>query len=260
MSTAPQSPSMVLHERRGGVLTLTINRPAQKNAVDHEVAVQLAEAVDLLDADPELSVGVLTGAGGVFSAGMDLKAFTRGELPVLPGRGFGGLTRAAVRKPLIAAVEGWALGGGFEMVLACDLIVAAEDARFGLPETTRGLVAAEGGLVRLPRRLPYHVAARVLLTGEPLTAAEAKQYGLVNEVTPPGTALAVARELAERVARNAPLALAAVKEVLRETQGLNESDAFTRQDEITSGLATSEDAREGARAFAEKRAPVWHGR
>ncbi|MEV6291381.1 crotonase/enoyl-CoA hydratase family protein [Streptomyces sp. NPDC051896] len=260
MSTAPQSPSMVLHERRGGVLTLTINRPAQKNAVDHEVAVQLAEAVDLLDADPELSVGVLTGAGGVFSAGMDLKAFTRGELPVLPGRGFGGLTRAAVRKPLIAAVEGWALGGGFEMVLACDLIVAAEDARFGLPETTRGLVAAEGGLVRLPRRLPFHVAARVLLTGEPLTAAEAKQYGLVNEVTPPGTALAVARELAERVARNAPLALAAVKEVLRETQGLNESDAFTRQDEITSGLATSEDAREGARAFAEKRAPVWHGR
>jgi enoyl-CoA hydratase len=260
MSTASEAPAMVLHERRGGVLTLTINRPAQKNAVDHEVAVQLAAAVDLLDADPELSVGVLTGAGGVFSAGMDLKAFTRGELPVLPGRGFGGLTRAAVRKPLIAAVEGWALGGGFEMVLACDLIVAAEDARFGLPETTRGLVAAEGGLVRLPRRLPYHVAARVLLTGEPLTAAEAKQYGLVNELTPPGTALAVARELAERVARNAPLALAAVKEVLRETQGLKESDAFTRQDEITSGLATSEDAREGARAFAEKRAPVWHGR
>ncbi|MFI6357730.1 crotonase/enoyl-CoA hydratase family protein [Streptomyces sp. NPDC050743] len=260
MSTAPEAAAMVLHERRGGVLTLTINRPAQKNAVDHEVAVQLAAAVDLLDADPELSVGVLTGAGGVFSAGMDLKAFTKGELPVLPGRGFGGLTRAAVRKPLIAAVEGWALGGGFEMVLACDLIVAAEDARFGLPETTRGLVAAEGGLVRLPRRLPYHVAARVLLTGEPLTAAEAKQYGLVNELTPPGTALAVARELAERVARNAPLALAAVKEVLRETQGLKESDAFTRQDEITSGLATSGDAREGARAFAEKRAPVWHGR
>ncbi|MFF4756599.1 crotonase/enoyl-CoA hydratase family protein [Streptomyces sp. NPDC002514] len=260
MSTAPEAAAMVLHERRGGVLTLTINRPAQKNAVDHEVAVQLAEALDLLDADPELSVGVLTGAGGVFSAGMDLKAFTKGELPVLPGRGFGGLTRAVVRKPLIAAVEGWALGGGFEMVLACDLIVAAEDARFGLPEITRGLVAAEGGLVRLPRRLPYHVAARVMLTGEPLTAAEAKQYGLVNELTPPGSALAVARELAGHVARNAPLALAAVKEVLRETQGLNESDAFTRQDELTSGLATSEDAREGARAFAEKRAPVWHGR
>ncbi|WP_406405560.1 crotonase/enoyl-CoA hydratase family protein [Streptomyces sp. NBC_01643] len=260
MSTASAASDIVLHERRGGVLTITINRPAQKNAVDHEVAVRLAAALDLLDADPELSVCVLTGAGGVFSAGMDLKAFAKGELPVLPGRGFGGLTGTAVRKPLVAAVEGWALGGGFEMVLACDLIVAAEDARFGLPEVTRGLVAAAGGLVRLPRRLPYHVAARVLLTGEPLTAAEGKEYGLVNELTPPGAALDVARELAGRVARNAPLALAAVKEVLRETQGLNESDAFTRQDELTSGLFSSEDAQEGARAFTEKRAPVWHGR
>ncbi|MEV7239225.1 crotonase/enoyl-CoA hydratase family protein [Streptomyces sp. NPDC051020] len=260
MSTASEAADVVLHERRGGVLTITINRPAQKNAVDHEVAVKLAAAVDLLDADQELSVGVLTGAGGVFSAGMDLKAFVKGELPLLPGRGFGGLTRTPVRKPLIAAVEGWALGGGFELVLACDLIVAAEDARFGLPEVTRGLVAAEGGLVRLPRRLPYHVAVRVLLTGEPLTAAEGKEYGLVNELTPPGAALDGAHELARRVARNAPLALAAVKEVLRETQGLKGSDAFRRQDELTSGLAASEDAREGARAFTEKRAPVWHGR
>ncbi|MET8422230.1 enoyl-CoA hydratase-related protein, partial [Streptomyces sp. NPDC005134] len=153
MSTASEASDIVLHERRGGVLTITLNRPAQKNAVDHEVAVRLAAALDLLDADPELSVGVLTGAGGVFSAGMDLKAFAKGELPVLPGRGFGGLTGTAVRKPLIAAVEGWALGGGFEMVLACDLIVAAEDARFGLPEVTRGLVAAAGGLVRHPMSL-----------------------------------------------------------------------------------------------------------
>ncbi|MER5915856.1 crotonase/enoyl-CoA hydratase family protein [Streptomyces sp. NPDC001982] len=260
MNTASEATGLVLHERRGSVLTITIDRPAQKNAIDHEVAVQLAAAVDLLDADPELSVGVLTGAGGVFSAGMDLKAFARGELPLLPGRGLGGLTRAVVRKPLIAAVEGWALGGGFELVLSCDLIVAAEDARFGFPEVTRGLVAAEGGLVRLPRRLPYHVAVRVLLTGEPLTAAEGKEYGLIHELTPPGAALDGARELAGRVARNAPLALAAVKEVLRETQGLNESDAFRRQDELTSGLATSEDAQEGARAFTEKRAPVWHGR
>ncbi|MER6221526.1 crotonase/enoyl-CoA hydratase family protein [Streptomyces sp. 900105755] len=260
MSAASDAADLVLHERHDGVLTITINRPAQKNAMDHEAAVQLAAAVDLLDADPELSVGVLTGAGGVFSAGMDLKAFAKGELPVLPGRGFGGLTGMAVRKPLIAAVEGWALGGGFEMVLACDLIVAADDARFGLPEVTRGLVAAAGGLVRLPRRLPYHVASRVLLTGEPLTAAEGKDYGLVNVLTPPGGALDGALELAGRVARNAPLALAAVKEVLRETQGLNESDAFRRQDEITSGVFDSEDAREGARAFTERRAPVWHGR
>jgi enoyl-CoA hydratase len=260
MSTASGAPGVVLHDRRAGVLTITLNRPQQKNAVDHEVAVQLGAAVDLLDGDPELTAGVLTGAGGVFSAGMDLKAFARGELPVLPGRGFGGLTRTTVRKPLIAAVEGWALGGGFEMVLACDLIVAAEDARFGFPEVMRGLVAAEGGLVRLPRRLPHHVAMRVLLTGEPLTAAEGKEHGLVNELTPSGAALGVARELAERVGRNAPLALAAVKEVVRETQSLNESDAFRRQDELTSGVFASEDAQEGARAFADKRAPVWHGR
>jgi enoyl-CoA hydratase len=260
MSTATETTNVVLHERRDHVLTITINRPAQKNAVNHEVAVQLASAVDLLDADPELSVGVLTGAGGVFSAGMDLKAFAKGETPVLPDRGFGGLTRAVVRKPLIAAVEGWALGGGFELVLACDLIVAAQDAWFGCPEVTWGLVAMEGGLVRLPRRLPYHVAVRVLLTGEPLPAAEAKQYGLVNELTAPGAALEGAQELARRLTRNAPLALAAVREVLRVTQGLNDSDAFQRQDELTSGLFSSEDAREGARAFAEKRAPVWHGR
>jgi len=260
MSTATEATNVVLHERREGVLTITINRPAQKNAVNREVALQLASAVDLLDADPELSVGVLTGAGGVFSAGMDLKAFTTGELPVLPGRGFGGLTRAVVRKPLIAAVEGWALGGGFELVLACDLIVAAEDAQFGCPEVTWGIAPLEGGMVRLPHRIPYHLAVRLLLTGKRLPAAEAQQYGLVNELTAPGAALEGAQQLAGRLARNAPLAIAAVKEVLRATQGLDDSDAFQRQDELTSGLASSEDAREGARAFAEKRAPVWHGR
>ena len=120
---------------------------------------------------------------------MDLKAFARGELPILPGRGLGGLTRARVKKPLVAAVEGWAVGGGFELALACDLIVAAKDARFGFPEVTRGLVASEGGLVRLPRRLPYHIAVRMLLTGEPLPANQAAQYGLVNELTEPGQAL-----------------------------------------------------------------------
>src|SRR5262249_20070710 len=160
--------NLVLHERSEGVLTITINRPAQKNAVNHEVAVQLASAVGLLDADPELSGGGLTRAGGGVSAGVGLKGFGRGELPILPGRGFGGLTRVVVRKPLIAAVEGWALGGGFELVLACDLIVAAENARFGCPEVTWGLVAMEGGLLRMPRRLPYHVALRALLTGESL--------------------------------------------------------------------------------------------
>jgi enoyl-CoA hydratase len=220
----------------------------------------VAAAVDLLDADPELSVGVLTGAGGVFSAGMDLKAFAQGTLPILPGRGFGGLTRAPVRKPLVAAVEGWALGGGFEMVLACDLIVAAENARFGLPEVTRGIVPAEGGLVRLPHRIPYHAAAQLLFTGEALSASDAARYGLVNQLTAAGKALDSALDLAERVAKNAPLALAAVKQVMRVTQGLNEADAFQRQDELTAGLATSEDAHEGALAFVQKRPPVWHGR
>ena len=237
-----------------------INRPAQKNAVNRDVAVQVASALDLLDADPSLSVGVLTGAGGTFSAGMDLKAFANGQTPILPGRGFGGVTQAAVRKPLIAAVEGWALGGGFEMALGCDLIVAAEDAKFGLPEVKRGLIAGEGGVIRLPQRIPYHVALKVLLTGEPLSAVDARQYGLVSELTAPGVALQTAQELAVRIAANAPLALARVKEVLRETQGLNDTDAFACQHEKAHSLIDSEDAHEGALAFAEKRAPVWRGR
>ena len=260
MTTTEISTELVLTERHDGVLTITINRPAQKNAINREVAVQLASALDQLDSNPTMSVGVLTGAGGTFSAGMDLKAFATGETPILPGRGFGGLTQAVVRKPLIAAVEGWALGGGFEMVLACDVIVAAQDAKFGLPEVKRGLIAGEGGVIRLPRRIPYHVALTVLLTGEPIPAADAKQYGLVSELTASGAALAGAQELAQRIAANAPLALAKVKQVLRETQGLNDAEAFTRQAEDASSLLNTEDAHEGALAFAEKRAPVWRVR
>jgi enoyl-CoA hydratase len=260
MTTATEPTSLVLLERREGVATITINRPAQKNAIDHALAVQLASAVDQLDADPGLAVGVLTGAGGSFCAGMDLKAFARGESPVVPGRGFGGVTRAQIRKPMIAAVEGWALGGGFELALACDLIVAAEDATFGSPEVVWGIVAAEGGMVRLPHRIPYHAAVRLLLTGEMLPAAEARQYGLVNELTAPGGALEKAHELAARIAKNAPLAVAAVKEVLRAAQGLDDHDAFRRQDQLISGVFSSSDAHEGATAFAERRAPVWRGR
>jgi enoyl-CoA hydratase len=260
MTTTEVSTELVLTERQDAVLTITINRPAQRNAVNREVAVQVASALDLLDSDPSLSVGVLTGAGGTFSAGMDLKAFANGQTPILPGRGFGGVTQAVVRKPLIAAVEGWALGGGFEMALGCDLIVAAEDAKFGLPEVKRGLIAGEGGVIRLPQRIPYHVALKVLLTGEPLSAVDAKQYGLVSKLTAAGAALQVAHGLARRIAANAPLALARVKEVLRETQGLNDADAFARQSEKAHSLIDSEDAHEGALAFAEKRAPVWRGR
>jgi enoyl-CoA hydratase len=260
MTTTEVSTELVLAERHDGVLTITINRPAQKNAVNRDVAIQVASALDLLDSDSSLSVGVLTGAGGTFSAGMDLKAFASGQTPILPGRGFGGLTQAVVRKPLIAAVEGWALGGGFEMVLACDVIVAAQDAKFGLPEVRRGLIAGEGGVIRLPRRIPYHAALTVLLTGEPISAVDAKQYGLVSELTAPGAALRVAQGVAQRIAGNAPLALAKVKQVLRATQGLNDADAFARQAEDASSLLTTEDAHEGALAFAEKRAPVWRGR
>lgn len=260
MTTTDVSTDLVLTERQDGILTITINRPGQKNAINRETAVQLAAALDELDEDPALAVGVLTGAGGTFSAGMDLKAFATGQTPILPGRGFGGLTQAVVRKPLIAAVEGWALGGGFEMALACDLIVAAGTAKFGLTEVKRGLIAGEGGVIRLPQRLPYHVAMKVLLTGEPISAAEANRYGLLSELTVAGGALAGAQELARRVSVNAPLALARVKEVLRETQGLNDADAFKRQSESASDLLHSEDAHEGALAFAEKRAPVWRGR
>jgi enoyl-CoA hydratase len=260
MTTTEVSTQLVLTERHDGVLTITINRPAQRNAISRDVAVALAAALDLLDSDPSLSVGVLTGAGGTFSAGMDLKAFAYGQTPILPGRGFGGVTRAEVRKPLIAAVEGWALGGGFEMALACDLIVAGQDAKFGLPEVKRGLIAGEGGVIRLPQRIPYHAAVKALLTGEPISAVEAKQYGLVSELTESGAAVAVAHGLAKRIAVNAPLALARVKTVLRETQGLDDAEAFSRQDKDAHGLLDSEDAHEGALAFAEKRAPVWRGR
>jgi enoyl-CoA hydratase len=250
---------VVLVERADGVLTMTINRPAQKNAIDHAVAIKLGGALDMLDGDAALSAGILTGAGESFSAGMDLKAFARGELPILNGRGLGGLTRATVRKPLIAAVEGWAVGGGFELALACDLIVAAEDARFGFPEVTRGLVASEGGLIRLPHHLPYHLAMGMLLTGEPLPATVAKQYGLVNKLADTGGALTVARGLADHIASNAPLALAAVKQVVRAAQGLDDAAAFARQDELIAGVINSADAREGATAFAEKRRPIWQG-
>jgi enoyl-CoA hydratase len=253
------SEAAVVTEADAGVLVITLNRPEARNAVNAAVARGIAAALDRLDADDELRVGILTGAGGSFCAGMDLKAFARGERPTLPDRGFGGLTRAMVRKPLIAAVEGWALGGGFELALGCDLIVAAEDAKFGFPEVKRGLVASEGGLVRLPRRIPYHVALRVLLTGDPLAAPEASEHGLVSVLTAPGAALDKARELAGHIAVNAPLALAAVKEIVRTTQALDDRDAFEHQDRISSRLISSEDAQEGARAFAEKRPPVWRG-
>ncbi|RSM34867.1 enoyl-CoA hydratase [Amycolatopsis balhimycina DSM 5908] len=242
-------------ERIGSTLLITIDRPQARNAVNAAVATQLAAALDDLESDPTLRVGVLTGAENTFSAGMDLKAALTGESPEIPGRGFGGLTEAELTKPLIAAVEGFAMGGGFELALGCDLIVAGEDAKFGLPEVKRGLIAAGGGVIRLPKRIPHHLAMEFLLTGEPITGRRAGELGLVNRVTPNGDAAAVALQLAEKLAENAPLALAAVKKIVRGS----EAKAFAVQREETKKLMQSKDVREGMTAFAERRAPKWTG-
>jgi len=243
-------------EPDGDVLVVTIDRPEARNAVNTDVAEGLAAAVDRLDGDDGLRVGVLTGAGGTFCAGMDLKAFVAGERPFVGDRGFAGIVRRPPRKPLIAAVEGWAVAGGLEIALACDLIVAARDARFGIPEVKRGLVAAGGALIRLPRRIPYHLAVELALTGDPIDAERAHAVGLVARLAEPGGAVAAATELAGTIAANGPLAVAATKRILT----ADEAGAWERQAEITEPVFASEDAREGARAFAEKRPPVWRGR
>ncbi|WP_433507146.1 crotonase/enoyl-CoA hydratase family protein [Pseudonocardia halophobica] len=250
----------VLVERRGAVQVITINRPEAKNALNLGVAQGIAAAVDELDASDELRVGVLTGAGGVFSAGMDLKAFLRGESPSIEGRGLCGITQAPPRKPLIGAVEGWALAGGFELLLACDLVVAARTARFGVPEVKRSLVAAGGAALHLPRRLPPAIALELLLTGDPISAERAAEVGLVNRVTDEGGALDGAVALGETIAANGPLAVAATKQVAQQTVDWTLADMWAKQEPIIRPVFSSEDAKEGATAFAEKRAPVWKGR
>ncbi|MER7363913.1 crotonase/enoyl-CoA hydratase family protein [Nonomuraea wenchangensis] len=249
----------VLVEESGNVAILTINRPKARNAVNGAVARGIAEALDGLDARPEISAYVLTGAGGTFCAGMDLKGFLTGDLPVVEGRGFGGLTEAPPKKPLVAAVEGYALAGGFELALACDLIVASAESTFGLPEPKRGLVAGAGGIMRLPRRIPYHVAMEMALTGDHYPASRLYELGLVNRIAEPGKALEVALELARKVAANAPLALAATKKVVIESQDWSLEEMFKKQGAIINPVFGSKDAMEGAAAFAEKRAPQWKG-
>lgn len=248
----------VLLERQGRTLIITINRPEARNAVNFAVSQGLADAVDELDSDTSLSVAVLTGAGGNFCAGMDLKAFAAGERVDIPGRGIG-FTERPPRKPLISAVEGYALAGGTEVVLATDLVVASSAAKFGIPEVKRGLVAAGGGLLRLPRRIPYQKALELALTGESFTAEQGAAWGFVNTVTEPGQALAGAVELAERITANGPLAVAVTKEILVRSAEWSESEMWSRQMELIIPVFSSNDAKEGAIAFAEKRAPNWTG-
>lgn len=250
---------LVLVEDHGPVRTITLNRPAKRNAVDLGVARGVSAAIDGLETRDELLVGVLTGAGGTFCSGMDLRAFAEGENPVLQVGGFAGLVTRERSKVLIAAVEGWALAGGFELALACDLMVVSEDAHFGLPEVRRGLVASSGGLLRLPRRIPAAVAMEYSLTGETFSAAEAHRLGLTNTVVPPGGALAAAQELAARIAANGPLAVSMTRRIVAECAEEPIDEAFSRQHPLAERVITSDDALEGARAFSEKRVPVWTG-
>lgn len=251
---------VLIAERRGAIMIVTINRPQVRNALNLEVAERIAAALQELDGDPALRVGILTGAGGSFSAGMDLKAFGEGEIPIVDGGGFGGFAAQPPEKPLIAAVEGHALAGGFEIALACDLIVASRDATFGLPEVRRSLFAAAGGLIRLSRRIPYNLAMELALTGAPIDASRAERIGIVNHVTEPAGALPAALDLARQIAANGPLGVAASKRVLGYAGEIGESASWRRQAALFEEVTASEDAREGAAAFVEKREPVWRGR
>src|ERR1700677_3957711 len=249
----------ILTEEVDGVLTISINRPRQMNAMTRSAGLAIAASLDELDERDDLRVGVLTGVDGHFCVGMDLKRVVAGERASVEGRGFGGLTERPPRKPLIAAVEGYAVAGGFEMVLACDLVVASNTAKFGLPEVRRGLVAAAGGLLRLPLLVPRAIAMELILTGNMLDAARAESLGLVNKLVAPGLVLEAAKELAAVISNNAPLAIAVSKHVASESADWPRGEWFSRQGDLTNPIFTSLDALEGARAFAEKRAPVWSG-
>lgn len=245
--------------RDGDVLVITIDRPRARNSVDASVAEGLEGAIEELDGDASLRVGVLTGAGGYFCAGMDLKAFARGERPFTERGGFAGIVERPPRKVVVGAIEGFALAGGLEIALCCDLLVAARDAMLGIPEVTVGLIAAGGALLRLPRRIPYHLAMEMAVTGAPITAEQARSLGLVNRLAEPGGALELALDLARKVAANAPLAVAASKQTLVAARDWTAADEWERQRELAEPIFRSDDAHEGAVAFAEKRAPVWRG-
>jgi enoyl-CoA hydratase len=246
----------VLTAAAGRVLVITLNRPEVKNAIDSDMSLGVLDALATLDADHDLRVGVLTGAGGSFCAGMDLRAFAQSGLPA----GIDDIYRNGCRKPLVAAIEGVALGGGLELALVADLIVAASDATLGSPEVRFGLFPGGGALLRLPRHLPQSLVAELALTAEPMTAQAALAHGLIVRMCEPGSALDVGLELAASVARNSPLGVEAVKHLLRLAPGGSEDDLWPVQHHMVDAVFHSEDAQEGARAFAERRPPEWTGR
>jgi len=247
-------------ETCGSVMIITMNRPAKRNAMNGAMARALAAAVDELDANSQLSVGILTGAGGFFSAGMDLSGFLTGDFPEVAGRGLGGITLTPPVTPMIAAVEGAALAGGLELALACDLIVAAQDAKFGLPEVKRGLIAGSGGLLRLPQRIPPAIATEYALTGDSLDAVRAASFGMVNRLTPSGGALDGALELAARISANSPMSTRVTKEIITQAPNWPVQQRWDRQQQLLDAVFASHDAHEGAAAFLEKRTPNWLGR
>ena len=243
------------------VLIITLNRPEARNAVNYETAVQLAAALDELDSNPDLTVGILTGAGNTFCAGMDLKAFAKdGQRPYVGRRGFAGICEQPPRKPLIAAIEGYALAGGLEIAMACDMIVAGSSAKFGLPETKRGIVPGSGGMLRLPARVPYVVAMELVLTGDMFSAEQAANWGLINRVVPEGDALQGALDLAARIKENGPMAVQVAKHVISQSKDWPQEHMFDLQRPRIDAVFVSADAKEGATAFAEKRKPIWQGK
>ena len=259
MTDPTNDSSAVIVTREDHVLIVRLNRPADSNAVNAALARGISDAMDTLDNDPTLRVGVITGGPKGFCGGYDLKGLLTGENPNTD-RGFGGITRRPAKKPLVAAVERYAVAGGLEIAMSCDLIVAARGAKLGVPEVKRGLVAAAGGLMRLARRIPYHVAMHLAITGEHISAERGYEVGLVNELCEPGEALDRALALARLVASNAPLAVQWSKEIVQGSLDLDEAGGWELQDRLGLPATETEDAREGAKAFAEKRAPVWVGR